>query len=94
MLYINIWLFANPEVLMTTSAKSLLLTAKILAFHDPLVVAVVTLSQYNTGAFVTDVVRGAVPSLMATSVQVAIELAADTVVGIHCPPEVVEYDKT
>ena len=81
-------------MLITTSAKSLLLTAKTLASHVPFVVFVVAVFQYNTGAFEVVVVSGAVPSVIATSVQVAMELAADTVVGIHCPPEVVEYDKT
>ena len=79
-LYCNIWLFAKPEVLMTTSAKSLLLTAKTLASHVPFVVFVVAVFQYNTGAFEVVVVSGAVPSVIATSVQVAMELDADTVV--------------
>ena len=80
--------------MITTSAKSLLFTANTFASHVPFVVFVVAVFQYNTGAFDVVVVSGAVPSLIATSVQVAMELAADTVVGIHCPPEVVEYDKT
>ena len=84
-------MFAKPLVLITTSAKSLLFTANTFASHVPFVVFVVAVFQF---AFEVVVVSGAVPSLIATSVQVAMELAADTVVGIHCPPEVVEYDKT